>query len=160
MRLHRERKAKATIVLTPVENPTAYGLVETESDGRVRRFVEKPRRLEPNREAILILSLIGKQGNPKAAARPRAALLPWFIIGFAGLAALRALGWVPAPLVAPAAEASHMLTLLSMAGLGLSVDISGLRQAGYRTIAAASLSLLALVGMSLGLLSLVARYSG
>ena len=40
--LHRERKAKATIVLTPVENPTAYGLVETELDGRVRRFVEKP----------------------------------------------------------------------------------------------------------------------
>jgi NDP-sugar pyrophosphorylase family protein len=40
--LHRERKAKATIVLTPVENPSAYGLVETESDGRVRRFLEKP----------------------------------------------------------------------------------------------------------------------
>jgi mannose-1-phosphate guanylyltransferase len=40
--LHRERKAKATIVLTPVDNPTAYGLVETEDDGRVRRFLEKP----------------------------------------------------------------------------------------------------------------------
>ncbi len=39
---HRERKAKATIVLTPVDNPTAYGLVETEADGRVRRFLEKP----------------------------------------------------------------------------------------------------------------------
>jgi NDP-sugar pyrophosphorylase family protein len=40
--MHRERKAKATIVLTPVDNPTAYGLVETEPDGRVRRFLEKP----------------------------------------------------------------------------------------------------------------------
>ena len=40
--LHRERRAKATIVLTPVDNPTAYGLVETEPDGRVRRFLEKP----------------------------------------------------------------------------------------------------------------------
>ena len=39
---HRERKATATIVLTPVDNPSAYGLVETESDGRVRRFLEKP----------------------------------------------------------------------------------------------------------------------
>jgi NDP-sugar pyrophosphorylase family protein len=39
---HRERKAKATIVLTPVDNPTAYGLVETEADGSVRRFLEKP----------------------------------------------------------------------------------------------------------------------
>jgi NDP-sugar pyrophosphorylase family protein len=43
LRLHRERKAKATIVLTPVENPTAYGLVETDEHGNVRRFLEKPK---------------------------------------------------------------------------------------------------------------------
>jgi len=42
IRLHRERKARATIVLTPVENPTAYGLVETDAGGNVSRFVEKP----------------------------------------------------------------------------------------------------------------------
>ena len=41
--LHRSRKAKATIVLTPVENPTAYGLVETAPDGAVWRFLEKPK---------------------------------------------------------------------------------------------------------------------
>jgi NDP-sugar pyrophosphorylase family protein len=40
--MHRQRRAKATIVLTPVDNPAAYGLVETEPDGRVRRFLEKP----------------------------------------------------------------------------------------------------------------------
>jgi mannose-1-phosphate guanylyltransferase len=40
---HREKKAAATVVLTPVENPSAYGLVETEPDGRVRRFLEKPK---------------------------------------------------------------------------------------------------------------------
>jgi NDP-sugar pyrophosphorylase family protein len=39
---HRERKAKATIVLTPVENPAAYGLVETDTDANIRRFIEKP----------------------------------------------------------------------------------------------------------------------
>jgi NDP-sugar pyrophosphorylase family protein len=42
IRLHREREATATIVLTPVENPAAYGLVETDAGGRVRRFLEKP----------------------------------------------------------------------------------------------------------------------
>jgi len=42
VRQHNERKAAATIVLAPVENPSAYGLVETEEDGRVRRFLEKP----------------------------------------------------------------------------------------------------------------------
>jgi NDP-sugar pyrophosphorylase family protein len=40
--LHRERQALATIVLTPVDNPSAYGLVETAADGAVRRFLEKP----------------------------------------------------------------------------------------------------------------------
>ncbi|MCX6551207.1 MAG: NDP-sugar synthase [Acidobacteria bacterium] len=43
IRLHRERKAKATIVLTPVDNPSAYGLVESDADGNVRRFLEKPK---------------------------------------------------------------------------------------------------------------------
>jgi NDP-sugar pyrophosphorylase family protein len=42
IRLHRERRAKATIVLTPVDNPTAYGLVETDAAGNVQRFLEKP----------------------------------------------------------------------------------------------------------------------
>jgi NDP-sugar pyrophosphorylase family protein len=40
--LHRERKARATIVLTPVDNPTAFGLVETDADGNVKAFREKP----------------------------------------------------------------------------------------------------------------------
>ena len=40
---HDERRAAATLVLAPVENPSAYGLVEIESDGRVRRFLEKPK---------------------------------------------------------------------------------------------------------------------
>jgi NDP-sugar pyrophosphorylase family protein len=43
IREHNERKAAATIVLAAVENPSAYGLVETEEDGRVRRFLEKPK---------------------------------------------------------------------------------------------------------------------
>lgn len=43
IRLHRERRARATIVLTPVERPEAYGLVETDTRGNVRRFLEKPR---------------------------------------------------------------------------------------------------------------------
>jgi len=41
--LHRDRRAKATIVLTPVDNPTAYGLVETDADSNIRRFLEKPK---------------------------------------------------------------------------------------------------------------------
>ena len=39
---HQETKAVATIVLTRVDNPSAYGLVETGPGGRIQRFVEKP----------------------------------------------------------------------------------------------------------------------
>jgi NDP-sugar pyrophosphorylase family protein len=43
IRHHQSRKATATLVLTRVENPSAYGLVETASDGRITRFLEKPK---------------------------------------------------------------------------------------------------------------------
>ena len=46
IREHNDRNATATIVLQPVQNPSAYGLVETESDGRIRRFLEKPKEDE------------------------------------------------------------------------------------------------------------------
>jgi NDP-sugar pyrophosphorylase family protein len=42
IRLHRERQARATIVLTPVDNPSAFGLVETDRHGNILRFLEKP----------------------------------------------------------------------------------------------------------------------
>ncbi len=40
---HREHQAEATIALTPVENPSAYGLVESGSSNEVIRFLEKPK---------------------------------------------------------------------------------------------------------------------
>lgn len=43
---HVERQATATIVLTPVEDVSAYGVVETDDEGKVRRFLEKPKREE------------------------------------------------------------------------------------------------------------------
>ena len=39
---HQQKRAVATIVLTRVENPSAYGLVETSPDGWIQRFIEKP----------------------------------------------------------------------------------------------------------------------
>jgi mannose-1-phosphate guanylyltransferase len=39
---HEGSGMRATIVLTSVEDPTAYGLVEVDHDMRVRRFIEKP----------------------------------------------------------------------------------------------------------------------
>jgi len=49
---HLERKAKATIALTPVGDPTSYGLVETDAEGRITRFLEKPKQSEVTTNTI------------------------------------------------------------------------------------------------------------
>ena len=40
---HRSTGARATILLTPVSDPSSYGLVRLAADGRVTSFLEKPR---------------------------------------------------------------------------------------------------------------------
>jgi len=40
---HKERDALGTLTLTPVDDPSAYGLVPIDEDGRIQRFIEKPR---------------------------------------------------------------------------------------------------------------------
>ena len=44
VRFHRDRGGVATIALTPVADPSAFGVVPTDASGRVTAFIEKPRR--------------------------------------------------------------------------------------------------------------------
>jgi mannose-1-phosphate guanylyltransferase len=52
VRFHREVGAKATILLTPVADPSRYGLVRLAADGRVSTFLEKPRPEEIDTDLI------------------------------------------------------------------------------------------------------------
>ncbi|HET7743963.1 MAG TPA: NDP-sugar synthase [Gaiellaceae bacterium] len=52
VRFHRSTGAKATILLTPVSDPSRYGLVRTAADGRVSSFLEKPRPEEIDTDLI------------------------------------------------------------------------------------------------------------
>ncbi|MBN8989422.1 MAG: putative sulfate exporter family transporter [Rhizobiales bacterium] len=78
-------------------------------------------------------------------------LVPWFIIGFLVLTALRSLQLVPDIAVAPVTKTAAILTVLSMAALGLGVDVRVLSTVGGRVTAAVTLSLLLLLGLSIGL---------
>ncbi|MFC2033820.1 sugar phosphate nucleotidyltransferase [Chloroflexota bacterium] len=49
---HHEKRAKVTIAITPVDDPTSYGLVETEADNRILSFLEKPDKNEVNTNMI------------------------------------------------------------------------------------------------------------
>lgn len=42
VQFHEDRKALATICLTPVDNPLEFGIVITRDDGSIERFLEKP----------------------------------------------------------------------------------------------------------------------
>jgi len=42
LKFHQERRSVATLALTHVEIPVAYGIVVTDDDGRIVRFLEKP----------------------------------------------------------------------------------------------------------------------
>lgn len=81
--------------------------------------------------------------------------LPWFIVGFAALAALRATGLLSVGNAELASEAAHRLTIAAMAGLGLSVDLREVRRVGRKAALAASAGLLLLVLLGLGLAQLL-----
>lgn len=75
-------------------------------------------------------------------------LVPWFIIGFFVVVLARSLDLIPLALIPAILKVSSGLTVIAMAGLGLSVDIRTVASAGGRVIFAASLSLLLLAAVS------------
>lgn len=76
-------------------------------------------------------------------------MVPPFIVAFFALAALRTAGLVPDPALAPVAMLAKLLTIVSMAALGLGVDVRVLAKAGPRVACAVTFSLIALGAGSL-----------
>ncbi|WP_332655272.1 YeiH family protein [Brevundimonas sp.] len=99
-------------------------------------------------------------GSPAADASPRRLplghLLPWFIVGFLLMMGARSLDLIPADALPVLRWITTALTVLAMAALGLSTDARAVARAGPRIAAVVTLSLLALIGMALGLIGLLA----
>jgi uncharacterized integral membrane protein (TIGR00698 family) len=77
-------------------------------------------------------------------------LLPWFVMGFFLLVALRSSGAIPGGAIDPLRQSGKALTVWAMAGLGLGVEFTALRGVGPRGITSI-LSMLILVLASIGL---------
>jgi uncharacterized integral membrane protein (TIGR00698 family) len=82
-------------------------------------------------------------------------LVPWFIVGFLVLAILRSLGLIPDAILRAIIPTATLLTITSMAALGLGVDLKVLQHVGARATLAVTLSLLVLIAISLGLIRLL-----
>jgi uncharacterized integral membrane protein (TIGR00698 family) len=102
---------------------------------------------------VVGLSLVASrwQGGAKKTSVGFFRLVPWFILGFLVLATLRSLEIVPATVVGPVTKITAFLTVVSMAALGLGVDVRVLANVGGRVTAAVTLSLILLLGISIGL---------
>ena len=82
-------------------------------------------------------------------------LVPWFIQGFLAMIALRSFDLIPHAALPGMDHAATLLTVVSMAALGLGVDVRTVARAGGRVTVAVVLSLLALGTISLTLIRLI-----
>ena len=75
--------------------------------------------------------------DPAAAREPALhELVPRFVVGFLVVLALRSSGLIPTRLLASMATAATLLTTISMAALGIGVDVRVVAQAGLRVTGA------------------------
>jgi uncharacterized membrane protein YadS len=74
---------------------------------------------------------------------------PWFILAFLAFATARSIGLLPDALVMQASRLASLLSIISMAALGLGVDMRSVTAAGPRVIAVVSVSLLILGSVAL-----------
>lgn len=99
----------------------------------------------------------GRAAAP-AAARPAAArvrvtqYVPWFIVGFLALAALRSAGAVPDAVASALRAASVALTVVAMAALGLGCDLRAIARVGRPIVLTVLGSLLVLVALAIALI--------
>ncbi len=93
--------------------------------------------------------------RPRRGRPPLHQLVPWFIIGFLVMVFLRSAALIPVVALAPIATTATVLTVISMAALGLGVDVRTVSKAGAPVTITVILSLLALGSVSFLLIRLL-----
>ena len=108
---------------------------------------------------VLGLSLLANRVKPAHdrldRRKPRfSELVPWFIIGFLVVLAVRSVGLIPQSVVPAITHFAAVLTTIAMAALGLGVDVRAVARTGARVTLAVTASLIVLGVMSYGLIRL------
>ncbi len=96
---------------------------------------------------VLALGMARRSGEFKRLNPMR--LVPWFILGFVAMAALRSTGLLPGEWLPVIAAVSTALTIIAMAGLGLETDLKAVARSAPRAAATVVLSLVCLFGLAL-----------
>lgn len=108
---------------------------------------------------VLFFALRQRDDDASSPQRPTVRLtrlVPWFIVGFLLLAALRSGGLVPLAAADTMKNVSTWLTVAAMAALGLGVDLRAIMRVGSAVILTVTASLIVLVALAVALIHLLA----
>jgi len=147
---HYQYGVLAGMSLYAVPQVVAAAFPVSQLSGEVATLVKLTRVLMLG-PVVLAAGLAFRGGS---ASRRLSSYLPWFVLAFLGLAALRSLGLLPDAFAGPAREASRLLTVVAMAGLGFGVELAAVRRVGPRVALAVVASLTFMVVFTLAMLRL------
>ncbi|MDP9007248.1 MAG: YeiH family protein [Pseudomonadota bacterium] len=77
--------------------------------------------------------------EPNDAPQPGRLVIPWFAVGFIGVAAFNSLGVLPKTVVAAGTTFDTVILAMAMAALGLTTHVSAIRAAGIKPLALAAM---------------------
>jgi uncharacterized integral membrane protein (TIGR00698 family) len=126
--------------------------------GQVGTLVKLVRVLMLGPVVLLFALLHRDEARDTGGERPRFQLtrfVPWFIIGFLALAALRSTHVIPSAWVDPTRTVSTWLTVAAMAALGLGVDLKAISRVGRPVVITVTGSLMVLIVLSVSLIHLL-----
>jgi uncharacterized integral membrane protein (TIGR00698 family) len=141
--------AGSTVYAVPQVLAAAYPV--SDAAGEMATLVKLTRVLLLGPVVITVAAWLRRSthANTAGISASRGLWVPWFILGFAVLATLRATGLLSIANAELASDGAHRLTLAAMAGLGLSVDLREVRRVGARAAVAASVGLLLMLALAL-----------
>ncbi len=148
---HYQYGVVAGISVYAVPQVVAAGFAVSGLSGEVATFVKLTRVLLLGPVIVVLRALHGR-GEVARAARPLVqrlrAVVPWFILGFLVLAALRSSGLISPEVGRDAQTVSRALFAVAMAGLGMSVDLRSVRAVGGGVAATVIATMLFMVAVS------------
>ncbi len=122
----------------------AAGYAYSEAAGDYATMVKLTRTLAiiPTVLVFAVISVVIKKRELKKAAANSEVVagkklnmlkvIPWFILGFLGLAGLNSAGFIPVEVSSVLKEVSQFLMIMSLAAIGLKTDIKSMRKAGLK----------------------------
>jgi uncharacterized membrane protein YadS len=142
---HYQYGVLAGMSLYAVPQVVAAAFPVSQLSGEVATLVKLTRVLMLG-PVVLVAGLLARNGESR---RSLSSYLPWFVFAFLGLATLRSVGLLPDGFAVPARDASRLLTIVAMAGLGFGVELAAVRRVGPRVALAAVAALTFMAGFTL-----------